>query len=126
MPRMQSSLSTRMACSTPSMLETMLRCESITPLGMPVEPLEKITVARESSLISLDMSQRRNRGRGSRRAASSVKNFCTPENSFAASSIMMRFSTLGASNRSSSFAVVKTVLIPQRSMAMRMASADAV
>ena len=49
MPRMRSPSPSMNVCSICSTLDAMLKCVSITPLGSPVLPLEKITVARSSS-----------------------------------------------------------------------------
>ena len=67
-PSRQSLRLTLIVCCTPSRLETMLRWLSITPLGVPVLPLEKITVASESSFTSRGISQRRSTAVGTRRA----------------------------------------------------------
>ncbi len=37
------------SCAIASRLDSTLRCDSITPFGAPVLPLEKITVARSSA-----------------------------------------------------------------------------
>ena len=60
------------------MFARMLRCVSITPLGTPVLPLEKITVA--SSCRSAGRQKSRSRSAaGSRRAAASIDAFCAAD-----------------------------------------------
>ncbi len=49
-PIMRSWLSTGNIWIMPSRFDSTLRCDSITPFGLPVLPLEKITVARSSEL----------------------------------------------------------------------------
>src|SRR3989442_7850300 len=51
-PIRQSSLATQYTCAMPSMFARTFRCDSITPFGVPVLPLEKMTVARWSGLRS--------------------------------------------------------------------------
>jgi hypothetical protein len=73
-------------CPIESMFERMLRCESMTPFGMPVLPLEKITDVRSSAVAACGTSQREMARAGSTKAVTSVTIFETAPNSFITSS----------------------------------------
>ena len=104
----------------------MLRWLSITPLGVPVLPLEKITVASESSFTSRGISQRRSSAVGTRRAMTAQTSLSRLVKLFATSSIITMPGCFSIPNRLSSFSVVKIVLRPERSTATSIDCFDAV
>ena len=72
-PMMRSWLSTGNIWIMPSRFDSTLRCDSITPFGLPVLPLEKITVARSSEVAALarvEAVAAHPTGAGARRSAS--------------------------------------------------------
>ena len=118
--------STLIVCCTPSRFETMLRWLSITPLGVPVLPLEKITVASESSLTSRGIRTRRKITVGTTRAIAAQTSLFSLVKRRATSSTITIPGCFSMPSRVRSFSVVKIVLIPVRSIATLMASFEAV
>ena len=109
-------------CPIDSMLDRMFRCESITPFGMPVLPLEKITDVRSSALSACGTSQREMAEDGSTNAVTSMPSFETAENPCSTSS---RYSMPSIGSMDAFFRKIREVMIVRisaRSTAAAMAS----
>ena len=85
-PIIRSLLPSENSWPNPSVLERMLWWESITPFGIPVVPLENITVASESGPCFSRLYRIRRRHEGSKKATMLIQGFCKGVISFITSS----------------------------------------
>jgi len=124
-PTMTSAGVSANASLTDAMFSRMLWCVSITPLGTPVLPLEKITVAISCGSAGGQKSRSR-RLAGNRRTAASINAFCVADVDASMSSrkIMPAIVSMPAFARK--VFDVTIVRMPQRSIAAAIASWPAV
>jgi len=93
---------------------------------MPVLPLEKMTVAKESSLTDAGNSHLCSTKRGSNRAGNNARILSAFEKLRATSSIITICERHGNESFSNTLPDVKIVFSPHRAMATSIASAEAV